>query len=319
MATIGEDVAGTSVGYEGSIDEAQWAAIAAHLGSPYWVEGADDWRVTAVAAADRTVRIAAGAGGGHGVRDVSQAQATVQGAVVSSGSRWDTVVVRRDWQGNKTSFEIIEGGSSKQIAASREAEPGVKDDQPIALVQFTAGQQLPVQIIDLRCWHGNGGVVAASVEALEYLGAAVGSVVAVGESLWVRTVTAQGSPAWRRMAPRLRVRGVTRPFVGPVPPVVDTEFFVISDSPRLTISGSSDVTWTLPAGGFPNGILSVQATAVALGASGQSIVPVHATPWPPGALLTSTKSVVYFRIHRTDGSLMPRDNEVILTATAVGW
>jgi hypothetical protein len=212
-------VAITSVGYEGTVDEGQWARLASRLGADYWVEGASHWRVTPVSSADRTVRIATGTGGGHGVRDTSDSEVTVQGEVASSGSRWDLVVAHRDWQDDLTTFEIITGTSTKQIPSGRDNNPGVVDDQPIALVRFTAGQQLPTEIIDLRCWHGNGGVVAASTEALSYLGA-VGSQVTVDGVLWVRELDTQDSPVWVRPSlPAADLTGEIHPNRLPTVPV----------------------------------------------------------------------------------------------------
>lgn len=187
----------SSVGYGGSIDETEWARMASLLGASYGVVGPDDWRVTTVPAADRTVAIAAGTGWGRGVRDINDGPVTLQGDVVATGSRWDLVVARRDWEldGGKTTFEIVKGGATKQLPAGRLVGPGVLDDQPIALVRFTAGQQLPTELVDLRCWPGNGGLVAVAMEALAYLDD-VGSRVSVGGFTWERRFDPQGAPAW---------------------------------------------------------------------------------------------------------------------------
>lgn len=191
-----------SKGYDGSIDEVEWARLAASLGAEYGVLSESAWKVTA-AAGDRNVQVAVSDGFGHGVVDrVTGTPAVVQGAVVASGSRWDTVVARRDWQpaGGLTTFAIVTGTATKAISAARLKNPGVTDEQPIALVKFAAGQSDPQEITDLRCWAGNGGLVAADVAALEYLGK-LGTRVRIGAADYVRVVGAGGVPAWEVLSP----------------------------------------------------------------------------------------------------------------------
>lgn len=187
----------TSVGYDGSVDELEWALLTSSVGAEYAVRGAGDWRVTTVSGLDRTVSIAAGSGYGHGVLDTTDAAEQVQLSTVASGSRWDTIVARRNWSTNTTTLIAVQGTSSQGVSASRLTGPGVQDDQPIALVQVTAGQQLPTGIVDLRCWHGNGGLVAASQDALGYL-TAPGTVAWIAGVPWVRNVTTGGVAEWVR-------------------------------------------------------------------------------------------------------------------------
>ncbi len=146
-----------SIGYEGTVDEAAWARLARYLGrGNYNVGGASHWRVSIVSGVDRTVRVAPGEGYGRGVLDTATAT-DIQLPTVASGSRWDTIVARRNWQSTPgvTSFGFVTGGTAQAVAGGLNASPGVIDDQVLALVRITAGQQLPTALINLHegVWH----------------------------------------------------------------------------------------------------------------------------------------------------------------------
>lgn len=191
----------TSTGYPGSILPAAWAQIVAAFGADYGIADAASFKVTSVAATDRTVRIAAGTAYGAGLLDVLDADDTVQLDVVASGARWDTVALRRTWGAtNATTLVAIQGTATKAISAGRNADPGTVDDQPIALVQVTAGEQLPTDVVDLRCWRGNGGMIAANLEALSYL-SRPGSAVWISGVLWEYQVATNGTVSWDRIVP----------------------------------------------------------------------------------------------------------------------
>jgi microcystin-dependent protein len=140
----------TNVGYDGTINEPGWAKLQAFLGQRYAFGSAADFAPTTVVGVDRTVQLAAGSAAGHGVLVISDAPISVQSPVLASGTRWDTVVLRRDWQTNTSSVVVITGTSTEQLAAGLNANPGIIDDEPLALVQITSGQQLPTAIRDLR-------------------------------------------------------------------------------------------------------------------------------------------------------------------------
>lgn len=187
-----------STGYDGTIDETQWAKLQGAAASVYGVSTPTSWAVTPVAGADRTISIAPGIGWGHHVLDESDSNYTLQGGAVSSGSRWDTVVLRRNWApigGGPSAFRLNPGTGTRAIA-SRQTNPGTLDDQPIALVQFTAGQTQPTAIVDLRCWAANGGVEAADKLALDYLGRP-GAAVKIGSALWRYEKRANNVWTWR--------------------------------------------------------------------------------------------------------------------------
>lgn len=187
----------TNIGYDGSVNESDWARMIPSVGSSeYGVSGTTDWKVTAHATMDRGVNIATGSGWGHGVLSTSDATVSLQGASVSSGDRWDMVVARRNWSGTggTTTFVIIQGSSSKTLP-SRNNTPGTIDDQPIALLRFTAGQTAVQEIIDLRCWSRNGGLVVKSDLALGYL-TKLGARVKLNGEVWSYELLGNDVPGW---------------------------------------------------------------------------------------------------------------------------
>jgi hypothetical protein len=190
-------VAITSVGYDGTVNETQWAQLIGEAGSRYGVAGAGDLKVTTLTGQDRTVTIAAGVAHGNGIYDtLSTAENVGPLPIVSSGTRWDTIVLRRNWSTNATTPMYLQGTAVQGIASGRVKNPGVQDDQPLALVQITAGQTLPTAIVDLRCWGGDGGVYAASDDALAYLDSP-GTDVWINGIEYVREVASNGTVSWR--------------------------------------------------------------------------------------------------------------------------
>lgn len=153
----------TSIGYEGTVDYADWAVLITSQGAPYSVFAADGFAVAA-GAGTREVTVQPGRASGHGILDDSDAVETLTGASVSSGSRWDLVALRRDWAAGTTTPVLIQGTSSKAIP-TRETDPGVEDDQPIALVRFAAGLTAVQEVVDLRVWKG---AVARDLLARDY-------------------------------------------------------------------------------------------------------------------------------------------------------
>ena len=194
----------TSIGYDGSVNERQWAELVPSVGSStYGVKGAGDLKVSAVPGQPLMVSVAAGTAWGHGVIDTEASNTTITCDTISSGVRWDLITVRRDWQplaGGPTSIAKVTGTAEKVIPASRKIVPGVWDDQPLALVQWTFGQTQPTAIIDLRCWAGNGGLVAKDELALTYL-AKLGASVKIGNNTWNYEPLGNDLPGWTVSAP----------------------------------------------------------------------------------------------------------------------
>lgn len=146
----------TSHGYDGTINEAQWATVAHYLGSGVpGVSEVDAWRVTAGGSGSRAVTVAGASGNGPafgwGIVDFNTTNINLNAAAQSSGTRWDTVCLRRDWTGvgGTTTTVIVQGGSSAVVAAGIQRTPGVVADQPLALIQVTTSTSIG-SVIDLR-------------------------------------------------------------------------------------------------------------------------------------------------------------------------
>lgn len=141
----------SSVGYFGSVDTSQWAALSRFVGHAPCVAGSGDWKPTTVSGVDRTVRIASGVGYADGVMVTSDATADVQLDTLSTGAtRWDAVVARRDWTTSTTSFVKVNGSSAKAVPTLTTAAGTGTSDQLVALAQVTGGTQVPTQLIDCR-------------------------------------------------------------------------------------------------------------------------------------------------------------------------
>lgn len=188
----------TSVFYDGWVTETDRATNRAGA-ADYGVIGADDFRVSTHPSIPYALNIAAGKAHGYGVSDTATATQVVQCATLASGTRFDLIVVRRNWQpllGGPSTLVAIQGGSTiPNIQTLRTIGPGVEDDQPLALVEWRGNVNTPYRIIDLRCWAGNGGVVAADVLALDYL-ARPGADVLIGATTWRYAIGANGAWGW---------------------------------------------------------------------------------------------------------------------------
>ncbi|MDQ7877377.1 hypothetical protein Q9R08_05235 [Microbacterium sp. QXD-8] len=183
----------TSRGYEGTIDYEDWAIVTSHFGSQYSVFGADAFSAAA-GASDREVVLQPGRAAGHGILDDSDATISVVGGTVATGSRWDLIALRRNWATGATTPVIIAGSAAKAIPA-RENDPGEeKDDQPLWLARFSAGQTAVQELVDLRCWFGDGGMVAKDLLARDYL-TRIGTRIRIQGISWMLAFDG-ATPAW---------------------------------------------------------------------------------------------------------------------------
>lgn len=272
----------TSAGYDGTVDESQFAQLARHIGTQYAVDGNDDWRVEVVAGLDRTVRILPGTGYGHGVVDTSDAEETEQLPVVSGDAgthRWDLIVARRDWQppGGSTTFQQIQGTTSRALPAGRLKGPGVVDDQPLALVRVTSGQQLPTAVVDLRCW------ASKVVGAKDLLG--------LGDP----TIGAEGRVG------RVVYRGLANATTGDPEWVSDP--YVVSGSATVTLNAANDFTITLPEA-FPTQLDSWVAMNGDFSQTNAGQVFIEARP-PGSGTANSTRQYLRGKAVRRNGTLLP--------------
>jgi hypothetical protein len=139
----------TSYGFDGTVSEAPWAAMWPFMGQVDAVGTAAAWKVTTVAAQDRTISIAAGDAATAGVYTSNTSALTYQLPTVASGSRWATIVRRVNWSDNTVTVLHV-GQSTTQTVATLNSTPGTLYDQPLALVRVTAGVQVPDTVVDLR-------------------------------------------------------------------------------------------------------------------------------------------------------------------------
>src|SRR5699024_6369929 len=134
---------------------------------------------------------------GYGIRDTeSENYVDVQLDPVLSGHRWDEIVLRRDWSTETTSLAVIQGGSTRALP-TRNKQPGILDDQPIALARVQAGEQYVTDVVDLRCWAGDGGLTAVDTLALAYLDIP-GTRVTIGDQTYTNIVRPNGTTEWHQ-------------------------------------------------------------------------------------------------------------------------
>jgi hypothetical protein len=200
MAATADD----NIGFLGEVTSAETPLVLGK-GAMYSMVTAGALRVTAGGTGDRAVTIAAGQAWGDGVLSIWNTGAVLNLDPASGSDRWDTIVIRRTWQPASTPtgtavLMALAGGTSQAIAATRTTDRGVTtSDQPIALVRVRAGSATisSSDIVDLRCWSGQGGgLVAQSEDALQYL-ADPGTEVRIGDTVWSRQVTTAGALEWK--------------------------------------------------------------------------------------------------------------------------
>lgn len=198
----------TSYGYPGSIDARAWAQHAWMLGSVYAVADDAHWRVSATPSG---VTVAPGVAHGQGVTDVSDAPVPVALTPPGSGSRYWLVALRRTWQTtNQTTVVAVDLGSSQPgaipMGAPRNSEPGVIDDQPLALVSWVSGAT-SFSVVDLRL-VGPGKAQAASSPLVLPLVDHPGHVVRIGPAEHRRGLT-----GWTgSIADSVTIEGALRPW-----------------------------------------------------------------------------------------------------------
>lgn len=272
--------------------EAAWADAHPSIGlARYGVRSPLHWKVTAVAGQDRTVSIAAGQGFGHGITDKTVDNETIQLDTISSGSRWDLIVCRRDWTptAGESKFMKINGGSTAVIPGGRVVGPGNIDDQPIALVQVTAGQTQPTSIIDLRTWAGDGGGLIANDDLVRSYLNSTGTRVNIKGVDWIRRVGANDTPEWfcpnepAVYAP-LAVSGYS----------LSGGISVAPAGPKKIVTVDINVTRTGAAGSIPSGDYASFGAVIPTGARG------NADPkYVPVSVIGGTVSTATTNVHAT--------------------
>lgn len=144
-----------SYGYgDTQIDEAVWARIAPALGADYAVLGASDLAVRAVDGQAGVVAVAPGWAIAHGVLVYLTIETALTLQMPGSGSSWWCVCLRRNWSpapGGESTLVAIQS-TGPTVPVTRAANPGTVDEQPLALVQLTAGRTAPSAVISTRRW-----------------------------------------------------------------------------------------------------------------------------------------------------------------------
>lgn len=204
----------TSKGYTGSVNYADWAVLQSMLRAQYAVFGPDSFKV-GFGTGDRGITIAAGSAGGQGVLDTSDAVETLSGGLVSTGSRWDLIALRRDWSAKKTVPVIIPGTAAMALPSGRKKFIGIQDDHPLALARFDAGQTKAGAIIDLRVWAGDGGgIVGGDLLVRDFLDR-IGTRIVIAGVEWLRDRDASGLAVWDTIG---EPTGKVSPFAGTIAP-----------------------------------------------------------------------------------------------------
>ncbi|NVM97834.1 hypothetical protein [Arthrobacter sp. SDTb3-6] len=310
-----------SYGYPGSINAAALAAwLPATAAARFSVVGADDWAVSALGGLDRGIRINAGTGCGDGIMDVTAEYETLSLPLVASGSQWFLVVRRRNWATPATTSLAIIPGTSEKKLPDRSDTPGQESDQPLALCRVQDGQTLVQEIIDLRCWAGNGGVVVADLLARDYL-ARPGADLLCGSTSYRYTMGANGVWSWIDQSSTLvksaPLAGAVRPSWAPL-----RTFNGVIDASSGAGGENRTATWATDAGGVGGlwfgynglptfqGIYSVQLTGY------HPLVAFMHLP----SLMTVSTSRIKFKARRLDNSGWANNYGQISMAVAVtGW
>lgn len=131
-------MAWTNVGFDGTINEAQWASLSGLLGNDYVAAGNGDCVVTAVGGA-RSVSVAAGSLYGDGVLSTNSAPETVAMTTPVNG-QWYVIALRRTWSSNTAALVAIAGATTTTTTPTApptsfptlNTNKGVLTDQPIA-------------------------------------------------------------------------------------------------------------------------------------------------------------------------------------------
>lgn len=146
----------SSVGFNGTVNDIQWASLAPGLGQTYTVDAYGHLKATAVAGV-RNVTISAGSATGRGVKTTLSADETVALPIPAAG-QWHLLVLRRVTATKATTLVAIPhtttvDGSQYDYPGSYPAAmhstPGVDDDQPLWWA-FVGLGNTDIKLVDLR-------------------------------------------------------------------------------------------------------------------------------------------------------------------------
>jgi len=280
-----------------------------------------DWKVEVAVGNARTVTIHEGRGFGCGVVDKTIEDETLQLAPVTTGTRWDLVAARRSWLTNPgaTTFTVVSGGSAPTLPMARYVSPGHIDDQPLALVPVTPEGINAADIIDLRCWTGNGGGIVANHELVKDYLNQVGTHVTINGVLWIRRVDENDAPEW--------VQGQSLYGIGAAlhgAPAGLGDFLIQAGSFVGTTDGAGYCRLRFPKA-FPNGLLYVGPSNGDGWASGPGVTfasagsaTINGTPNFWGQSGYGSKAEWVYEMCRADGTKAVNQAHR-LNWIAIGW
>jgi hypothetical protein len=151
-------------------------------------------------AGDGFVAISDGTALGPGTIDQATTLPIFQFAA-ATGTRWDLVALRRDWQppGGSSTVVIIQGGTAMDYpavgtsASDWNRRPGIMDDQPLYLQEING--TLLGERLDLRVWAGAGGLYAKHDLVRSYIND-VGTRIHIDGTDWLRIARTNANPEW---------------------------------------------------------------------------------------------------------------------------
>lgn len=194
----------TNVGYDGPLSDTDFAQMSSHLGVLVPVVcGRNDFAVTVSSGGVLTCNVAPGSAAAPGVLSTSDGTVAVSfDAVVTSGqTRWDAVVLRRNWSAGTTTVVVVKGTAA---ASAPQVLPAGVDlvldsglDQVLALVQLTYGSTVPTAVVDRRIWGSKFFTVPSSTALPTPTSALYGMEAETPTGERFRCLSdSSGNPAW---------------------------------------------------------------------------------------------------------------------------
>jgi hypothetical protein len=198
----------TNIGYDGTVNDIGFAQMQQYAGAKWPIVcGYGHFAVTINTGATRTCNVAAGSAYAPGVLSTSDAIESAVFDVVSTAgqTRWDAVVLRRDWStgdaDSGTTVEVVKGTAAASAPMITPAGVDVALDstldQVLALVQITNGQPLPTSVVDRRLWGSKKFTVPSSAAVPNATAALYGMELETPGGQRYRCLTdISGAPAW---------------------------------------------------------------------------------------------------------------------------
>lgn len=146
-------------GFDGVLTEYDWAQMSGLMGNMPSVKGPDDFRVSAtIQGATVLCEVRPGQAWAHGVMCTLNSVETMIGQLPGPGeTRYDYVVLSRDWEQNTAKLEIVPGGHAERARDVLKAEPGVYHQQLLATLVLSSNglqQQLDRRAVAARVAFG---------------------------------------------------------------------------------------------------------------------------------------------------------------------